>query len=914
MNLLQRNFTISFTEEISRLNGTEFEKLCSYAMELILGENVLHKGHNLFAKPVAYTADFIATEFKTIGQCGTDPDYFIDYDKPVHDVERAKQLHPSCETVYLFSSQRDTGGVLTKLNEQITQRNPGVKCLIYDSERIAIETLNRINATTKIEAILEFLPKTKEYFKILPESNKLPAFKSKYYNREEEEEIISKMQGASCVQIYGISGIGKTELSISIGVKLRSQFETIIWLEGSSLDNGNHNLSSVSISKFNNTINLEFLIQTHKTLIIIDNFNDNVESFTEKFNAVNRDSKCLITSLQRNLPTKASHQLNFLNEDTAKRLLLESSVPPKEETAIKIIKSVGGYPLVLKLIKSAVEVDEFTWEEILLEAENIKDILDEKNKKLSNRIIGKLTQSLEKELSVLGVLNKTRVSRHFIKHAIGQLGINALENRSLIHIQDSYYFSIHQLIIDSIRQEVNLDLKKPLFYQLLQDYLTNNNEVKSMGYFAFMLNHRAMAENIYKSETETSIKHVILYALIQTSDYQSRPNWINLELNNVPLSPTTDYQDLLLLIEREELGLLLLRNNKEKHSKESGRVIEVMENLIAGTNNASTQRILFHHTGKFYLKSGKSDEAEKYFNKVLQIEPDADYVLLQLTRIYMKRGDFVSASSAISKVLGTDINLEEQSVAILLSFYEILSHPKFEDLRTKYIDGNYQFFFKAILHSLDASFDHPYKVLEKLSSHLGYILPNEFQQLCESLPFPSNVESSNELKLAYATINFSYYKTLKFSPMFDGKDQKMVDAFLTSEKYFLEASFEKDYDRKKLLDLYIMADQGLKAIALSEKFSSPDDPFVLQSKSKAYRLEKRVDEALETINKAINNGAGATTGQKAAFLNDKAETLKLMSDRNCLIVLEEAIGLQKTPKTITAWETKLNSWRAEFGS
>ncbi len=911
MNLLERNFVKSFTDELSNLNGTEFEYVCRPILSMILKEQVEHKGHNLYGKPVGYTADFLAENCKIIGQCGTEPVYFEDFSKPIKDIEKAIRNHPNCDKIYLFANQRGSGGRITLLHEEINEHKFDKTIIVYDSEKCVNVVLENINATKKIEEILEYLPKTKEYYKILPQSNRLPDFKSQYFERSEEQEILDHFEEHDFIQIYGVSGIGKTELSINLAHSLKNNFETIIWIEGEPIENDQFDLSSVHISRFNSTINLEFLLHRHKTLVIVDNLNEKVQSFIDLFTSNNyKKSKCIITSLQRNLTILESFNLSFLKNETAQKILNGITPKPNDGIVEVILNSVQGYPLVLRLIKSAVENNEFTWTEIVDEIELLRDFEDDKNKKLSERIIGKFLDTHSKELTVINILNKKIISRHFSEFVLGKTGVKALDKRSLINIQDSYYFSIHQLILDSIREKTNIDAHINFFNDKLLDYLNKFNEIKSISYYKFLLNHRQFIRVTYDNlPADNNLKKVILYAIIQSSDFFSQPDWIITEIKNLNLSPSKRFQDLLLFIEEQEIRLFQLKNKKEEYSKVSGEIIASLNSILSEVHDQNFQRVILHHIGKFYAKINHLVSAKKFFSEVLEIDKEADYASLQLARIDIKNRDFRKAEATIKNVLGKEINLDHQSLAILLSFYELIANRNLSELRTNFIDKNTDFFLKVLLSSIDTNFDHPYRVLEKLSGHLAYMVPEVYRAICEALPLPSNMESSNQLKLAYATINLAYFKLLKFSKdQIIKLDEKMNEAFLSSERYFLSVELENDYEKKKLHDLYIHNNLPEKAIEILSSFDNKENPFYFQNLCKAQRLMGEFEPSLRSIDIAIENGNELNRFYKAALLHDKAETLKAMNDKECISVLEAAIKLQTNPKTITFWQEKKQLW------
>lgn len=252
-------------------------------------------------------------------------------------------------------------------------------------------------------------------------------------------------------------------------------------------------------------------------------------------------------------------------------------------------------------------------------------------------------------------------------------------------------------------------------------------------------------------------------------------------------------------------------------------------------------------------------------------------------------------------------------MSVLLSFYELLASNDLVELRNSYLNDQSSFFVKLFLQSLDKDFDQPYRVLEKLASHLSYNCKEIYGEICESLPFPANIEANASLRSAYATIQLNYYKLLKYSSQED-KAEKMNIVFQVVEKYFRSLNFDKDINRKKLLDLYIVAEEADKGLSYLEVFDNKEDPFILQNTCKLYRLKGDLPNALKCIQAALDNAIGFRSFHKAAFLHDKAVTLKELNDQSCLSVLREAIELQNSKMTRATWLEKLSVWEQEFSN
>jgi hypothetical protein len=921
---IELNFISQVCQDLEKLNGTTFEYLSKEILSIILDDNVNQKGHNLYAKPVKSTADFNTDNFEIVGQCGTDNNYFdfpvktttITDPKPIKDIEGAIKNHSQSKTIYLFANQRGTGGQLSKLNAKITTKQYSQIIEIYDSEQIANIILQNI-LNQRVEKLLkEYLPTSYEIYKLLPQANNIPKFTSrKYFERDIEDDIIKELSNKSILQIFGISGLGKTEVVKSISSKISSNFESSVWIDGSN--SNSFNFESVHISKFNSNINLKTLLENHKIILILDNFNENLNELKQQFDEYNKkDSVCLITSLQQNLP-KNAYSLNYLSDEISKNILSETENKPSNKIANDIIKYINGYPLLLNIIRDNVENEDDTWEEILEDIKNIVQIDDpEKNKKISIRILEKQLISIEDDIKWIFLLKSRFLSKEFLKFCIEKTGINRLMKRSIISNTESSFYTIHQILLDSIMDILKHKVSIEDAYSKLDEFLIIENENKSVGYFNFLFTHSDFIENIYGNlDNSDSLKKQILYSKIQARNESDEVYFLE-EIKNFTLANNLKI-DILLVVEEIEIELYqakkdFQKSDNEKYIEICKEKINLLEKLSSNCNIENIDLYLNHHLGKIYSRIKEYPKALELFEKVILKDSNADYAQLQIARIlsWDKKNDNSGRLKKIfDEILTKSNKWEKQSLSVLLAIYDVLSKNNMSKYRKEYIDDNIDDFVNRLFYSLTFGFEQPFQLLSSLSYHLSYNQKDIYFYICENLPLPSTIDTNDNIKFAFATIQVAYYKNLKYSTDSD-KNAKMQKAFKYAETYYKSIDLE-DYQRGKFVDLYIESQKFDEALNEIKKYKQKDDAFYFQKLCKIYRGLSQYDDALQTIEKAIELLQDEKNiNYLSASLNDKAETLILKKEKDeATKVLEEAIKIQSNSKTKDSWNTKLTRWK-----
>lgn len=747
------------------------------------------------------------------------------------------------------------------------------------------------------------------------ESNTVPKLKANYFAREDEQKIIQQVQQTKILQIVGISGIGKSELTKKIAKSLKNDFTKIIWVNGDDANNREPTLSSIHVETFDTKINIENYLKSKKILLILDNFNSNLKTIEDEFLASNKNNSiCLITSLQKDLDTEKIYKLGYLSDELSYKIL-----GIENETSKKIVNYCKGYPLILQLIRDAINDEEYTWNEILsiINKQSLSKLDDDRNNELAIRILKKLLKLMQIELETIHIIDSQTIAKGFLENILGIPSVKKLEKRNIIETRQ-HYFYIHQIILDSINNSVtNPNIEQ--YYKKLGNFLVEGNDNKTAEYYNLLFTNNQHLDKIYNQLDYTnSLKKIILYSKVQARDIE-QGKWYLEEILNYDLSANTKL-NILLEIEKVEIEL---SDAKFKFSyKENDKYIEISKEKIAYLEGKLSKihlndikTYLEHHIGKICKNIKDYDKALSLFSKVIEKDNKANYARLQIARIYTwylyTDENKQKLDKVLHELLDNKEQWEEESLTILLATYELISENKLEKYRDEYIMNQLSYFKKNLFYSLHFGFEQPYELLAKLSNHLAYKKTDDFLKICEELPFPAQIDSNNKIRYAFAVIQASYYKILKENNF----DQHLVkEAYQNAETYFKGLKLN-DYQRGYFIDFYINAEKWDEADILISQ-NKQRNTFYFQKVCKIKRGKKLYIEAIKNINLAIKDikKTPKFTRYLNAMYHDKAEVFyEVNKYSKAILNLNKAIELLKTngqdDKLLKKWNDKLVQWK-----
>lgn len=910
--MLAKQFKNAIVRDMSSFNGTQFEDFCQVLLRLILNDDdILHKGCNLNGKPVSYAVDIKTEDCKIVGQSGTDTDYFskADFEKPMGDIRGTEKNNPLCEVLYLFSNQRASDAQHTGLATKINAESPSFEVKIYDVEKIAETIYENVNAP-RCNEVWQYLTESSQFYDIFPKRNCIPQSSLYYVQRDKESKAFQALlETQSIVEIVGVSGIGKSEFAKQVTKDISQNFESSFWINGSEYKS----LDSVKLCRFGYEVNLRFVLENYKSLVIVDNLNENVAKLNEDFQKANKhESKCIITSLKQSLSDALTYKLPCMEDELICKYIDSFGLSISETERKKLVTLVAGYPLAVNMICASAKDDLFSIGELLSDGA-LQKLEDEHNQRLSERIVRKIYDKYAAELNLLSYIDCQVISSDFLRVIVDRIRLKYLCRYSVLQQEDAYTFRIHQVVLDAIKCIAHIpDLKE--LADKLSCYLDNKNHQKDIPFFTLFHHNVSFIDKVYhNADTTEEQKKVILYSRLQAENTFSDPlKYLSL-INELTLQPANSLYDCLLQADKNEIELSATK--REEFSEKAKNIIVDLESELKKTTDENIKFELLHHIGKLYVKLREGENAKPYFENALMICPKAYATMLQLAKIAhnSKPSDISKAKEYVSTILDDNIKGHDVPLTIVLACYSVfLSKKAYSDLEDKYIESNFENFSNVIMNSLLNFNNQAVPTLGSFAYSFAYIKPEFMRRTFELLQKLPAASSDNVYIRACANL-----KAVEYKLEIDKKSDKAKTIFKEAEYYFellnlkeKEEGRSKDYMRKRYQELLMDAEEWKQALEFSANFDDKDSEFYYQNVAKIYQNLQDYPLAIENIDKAI--AKVSDTDYKSSFLWNKACILYDMGDKESLKILQEAIDMRKEDKAKDEWKEMLNKWTMNF--
>ncbi|WP_240421397.1 tetratricopeptide repeat protein [Paenibacillus periandrae] len=887
-------------EGLENLNGTIFESFCHAFLETIVGYKLVYRGATVSGAPTGYTVDTYNADISIIAEYSSEKNYFSNnFAKPLSDVEHAFKKSNNLKCLYLFSNRTATNtesqDVRNAVNNKLKKMNQkNFEYHIYDARLIAEKLVDMLKFLDYSSELVTHLPVLENIINEHCMTNLLPTIKSTYLKRFEEIEAISILESENVLFLYGISGIGKTDLSISIAHQLKEKyiFDVIVWVDGRKITSV-ESLNCLEIERVQSKQNILGLIKRKRVLLIIDGLDTNVDAIVPTLLKENKhDSKIIITSQKKCMSDSLKGQIHieFLNDDLAKRILnynIEEECPLSIFNKIK--QSIGCHPLLLDIINKGIQFDGITWRDIEAETLLLPNYEDTNGQSFFKRLLQSHFQTIQNELVVINWLEGQSFNKKLLQHLISKSGINKLLTRSFLSDYRSHNYKMHDLVyncitLENTTQTGSQDVKKKFI-----DFFVTDSFIKNFQYFNALHTHRNIISKLI-AESPDDFDLVPTYLTLdglKLSDFESMLNRIDIDtLLSKELIELVDQFKVITYIECvENIHRLIKRKSRAEAQRYAFDKIPTLEKLLKSACTNIFKFEVMHHLGKFYTYIKEYDRAIECFSNVIQNTNDSFHSKLQLAK-FSKGIDIEVCRSYLREIfLAFENDASIVSISIVLAAFNELKKYVFADLAEQFLLKG-TLLETAIMHSSVWGYSQPFQVMTEVGKTIAYEQPKRYIEIIKLLPEESR-EFKNKEELFYLG---QVYKEL--GKCYQSNSEESISSLNLSRSYFEGISTDDCYYCTMIGECYILLKLFDRAIEILHQVEQRKrNHFWYQRYSQYYQGVNDFEKALDYIEEAIE-GITHQDDEKyrSAFLRQKAQILtSLDTKEEALRTYEEAI-------------------------
>lgn len=887
----KRGYIIRIINELENLNATSFEQLCHHLLEITLKSKLIYRGTTVSGAPTGYTTDTYNSDLSIIAEYSTDKTYFSSkkFSKPLSDVDHALSESTKLKSLYLYSSRTANNKELTNLIKEVTtklinEKRTNITLEIYDARRIAMELVELLKFIDYSSDLVIHFPALEQIIDEHSMTNSLPEVKAGYLKRDEESIALSILDSHNLLFLYGISGIGKTDLAVSIAdqLKVKHMFDVIVWVEGREI-NSVESLSCLEIERVQSKQNILGLIKRKRVLLVIDGLDSNVDEIIPiLLKENNNDSKIIITS-QKNSSLQSLEgkiHIDFL-DDTLAKCILNHNVPKECPIPIflKIKEAIGCHPLLLEIINKGVQYDGITWKDIEEETLNLPNHEDTHGQIFFKRLLQSHFQAIQNEMKVIKWLDGQTFNKMLLQKLISKLGINKLLKLSFLKDYKGLNYKMHDLVFSCIRmQYIELDRTKE-YYTKLSSYFSENINIKDFQYYNALHVHKNLIRKLVL-ESNMNFELVPTFLTLdglKLSDYENILYRINIDelqekrsVEQIDRFKISSYIECVENIHR----IIKAGNPTEAQAYASDKTPVLKKLLEISHNNNELKYEVMHHLGKFYTFIKAYDLAKECFYSVIRNTNDSYHSKLQLAK-FSSGVDIEEAKSYLRDIfLAFEEDPSKVSISVVLAAFNELKKTAYYELTNQFLlDGN--LFETAIMYSSVWGYSQPFQVMTEVGKTISYQQPERYIKIVKHLPEESR-ELKSESELFYLG---QIYKELGKCYPTDSKES--ISSFSLANTYFERIPTDNSYYCTMIGELYILMKFYDNAIeVLNKVVTTKRNHFWYQRLSQAYQGKEEYNDALVFIEKAIE-GITKPLDEKyrSAFLRQKGKILASMNEK-----------------------------------
>lgn len=823
--LTRQKYIMKVMNDLACLSGSDFEQLSYLIGEHFLKRILQKRGLTSLGHPVGYTLDAYSDNLSECIECSVEKDYFEDFSgsesgnktKIEKDILHVFSKSKAPQYIILFSNQICTPRQATNLCNYVNcmEKAKGVEISWFDGRKLSEYIINNVlEDNLFIQKIKDFVPTIDEILMMSINNINMPSLPDNYVTNNNLDVLKEKLYDNRCLYIHGMSGIGKSLLSIELAMAIQEDFDSLYYIDGTKI-NSVADLEAIELFGTTGKINILGNLKRSGTLLIIDDLKSDYDKIANELTKHCNSESCVIVTSQMVIKNEAiCFQMDFPSEERS-RGILEFHTVECPQGIISIIKDKTNFhPLLLSLInKMAQELNE--WNFVEEELKHCPDFEMDSGVTVCEYLLRHYLPVLKKEFEVINWLDCQYINKDLLRKIIGFSGLDKLKKRALIYETSNCTLKIHDIIFVCIKKvsdgHCNYEAE---FLEFFESHFL----IKNASYYQSIHLHQEKILEIIRREMEPGIS-LYLYLDIWSNDAYNLISEISIDkyMADSYIYDTRDIYALYSVVQLIECSCKTYKGRWEEKKEYAKKQIEVLQKLIV-LKNVDEEFAVYvnHHMGKLYAFI-QNDLAIPTFSELIKNNPNLYESKLQLAKLLNKKESTKEdGENLLCNILDAYFMGEFPSMTIVLATYEELKNTKNEALIKYYFVERYDDFLEALQMMALEKFDQPYRVLANVSRIYTYKYPERLRELVKSIPFPS----SCAIDIKYAFAIAETYKECGKSILWE---ENPTDNLEESNTYFEQAEI------------------------FYSKLSSTTDPYKLIMHAENLNKLKKFDKAVELL-------------------------------------------------------------------
>ncbi|MDE0032865.1 MAG: NB-ARC domain-containing protein [Deltaproteobacteria bacterium] len=883
---LRRRYVRDLVCDLEQVGGARFEQWIKPLWDDIAGEPVLARGSNVEGMPVSGEYDACWPDGSG-SEASSDKAYFVSpFTKAKNDVDHVLESAPDTRKIRLFSTRKAQPGRVDALRRAVTKcHGDAFELDVWDGRRIAEYIVDRLLMDERyVERVGSALPNLQRIAEQNASCGLVPRQGRGYGGREvEETEIKRRLQTSEYIVLWGLSGVGKTEVAVAVANALRDEFHMVMWVTASDIQSIQE-LSSLDVRNNGYRHNINGLLKRDHVLLILDDVT--VDLDLDELASACGASRTIVTSQAAFGPETI--EIGFVSREQANRIL-SSNLSCQCPTGVvdRALRLFGGHPLVLGLLNRQATTDGH-WSTVEHDFQQMLGDTTANRETAAKRLLARHLSAVGPELGFFSWCGGSSVDAGFFQQRFGSTGVRKLSERAMTVPAQDDVVKLHELVFSAVGRlldEAVLTVDEARFEADFEDYITKTAYTKGLPFFRVVNRHRDLIKRLLENNPRPG---ALRYAYLHGHKMgELRTDLLGAPESDIEKVRVDGCERMAVLSLMEEIELDYRRAKSQGLESAETTLehrLDIYDKIAGEDANDGIRDIVRHHRAKTLLKLHRNGEARDEFRTLVDSAEVRFQARLQVARL--SEDDPRAALDLIVSIIEAERNSPGTvAMSVLLETFTTLRRkflrPYARDVAEKYR----QYMAQQIKAAACSGEDHPIRTFAAVGVDWAYTDESLFMDVLQEIDIGRPIDAADDgERVAIGRVLVAAGKRC----LREGQASEANAWFEDADSFYSAIQDPNPFARTQHADAVLLLGKADRAEEILEVVPEHErEPFWRLRRSEVHRAKEEDREALTCIGVALqDDNLGAW---RATFLELQGEVLFNLRDLRFRESFREAV-------------------------